>query len=51
MSSPMRDIPAHLLIPVDADGRGPTDEAEADHWACWCGNDECAEATKEKVND
>lgn len=42
MTSPMSDdLPEHLLIPVDADGRGPVMAALADRWACWCGVRAC----------
>lgn len=39
----MFDIPEHMIIPVDEDGNGPVDEAEAHHWVCWCGNPYCQE--------
>lgn len=45
MSSPMWDLPDHFMIPVNADGDGPVDEADADHWACWgCDGVDCPAA-------
>lgn len=41
MSTPMFDVPEHLIIPVNEQGQGPVDEAEAHHWACWCGKESC----------
>jgi hypothetical protein len=46
VSSPMFDLPDHLLIPVDGDGNGPVDEADAHHWACWCGRPDCGGNTE-----
>lgn len=41
MSTPMHELPEHMLIPVDENGDGPVPEAEAAHWVCWCGNADC----------
>lgn len=41
MSTPMFDLPEHMLIPVNEDGDGPVDEADAARWVCWCGDDSC----------
>lgn len=37
MSTPMPDVPEHMLVPVDKDGSGPVEDQDADHWVCWCG--------------
>jgi hypothetical protein len=41
----MFEVPAHLIIPVTVRGDGPVseDDAEFDHYACWCGDPECVE--------
>lgn len=42
MTDMMIDLPEHLLIPVNAEGQGPTDEADTDHESCWCvAGDDC----------
>lgn len=51
MSTPMWDIPDHLMIPVSEDGRGPVPESDAHHWACWCGDDACLGAGQEPSTD
>lgn len=40
MSTPMFDVPEHLMIPVNKDGQGPADENETVGMACWCGGKE-----------
>lgn len=42
MSSPMYDVPEHLIIPVNRDGDGPVPDAEFDHYDCWCADPKCA---------
>lgn len=32
---------AHVVVPVDKVGRGPATGDDFDHWACWCGDEEC----------
>lgn len=41
MSTPMYELPEHLLMGVDKDGNGPVGFGEEDHWACWCGDPRC----------
>lgn len=43
MSSPMPDLPEHVQMGVNAEGRGPVmeDEPEFDHYVCWCGEAGC----------
>ncbi len=41
MSTPMFEVPEHLPMPVNANGQGPVEEAEAESWTCWCGNPAC----------
>jgi hypothetical protein len=42
MSSPMWDVPEHLLVPVTANGEGPAEGKEIAYYACWCGVKDCA---------
>lgn len=30
-------LPTHLPMGVTREGQGPTDDSEADHYICWCG--------------
>lgn len=43
MSSPMYDMPEHLIMGVNAKGCGPVDydEDDFDHYECWCGDRTC----------
>lgn len=41
MSTPMYDIPDHMVIPLNAAGQGPADGDDFDHWGCWCGDSTC----------
>ena len=34
-------MPKHLPMGVTAEGEGPTNDGEAHHFACWCGDAEC----------
>ena len=34
-------MPIHLPMGVTEDGRGPTNDAEAHHFVCWCGHSDC----------
>ena len=43
MSTPMYEMPKHMAMPVDADGRGPVPVHEAHDVKCWCGVDGCTE--------
>lgn len=36
MSGPMWDLPDHFQMGMDADGHGPVDDVDADHFVCWC---------------
>jgi hypothetical protein len=35
-------MPKHFPIGLTEDGQGPTNDSEARHWGCWCGEQECA---------
>lgn len=41
MSTPIWDVPQHLLIPVNENGEGPVPLEEAEMFLCWCGIAEC----------
>lgn len=45
MSTPMRELPEHMLMGLTKDGQGPADPPDPnfDHWGCWCGVDGCQE--------
>ena len=45
MSSPMADLPEHVMIGVDAEGNGPVEEGEPRfaRYVCWCGREGCTE--------
>lgn len=51
MSSPMVDVPDHLLIPVNQHGQGPVDEAATVALACWCGTQACPVDLDAKIAD
>lgn len=34
-------LPIHLPMGVTAEGRGPTSDADAHHYVCWCANPDC----------
>lgn len=34
-------LPTHLPMGVNAEGQGPTDDADAHHLECWCGQPDC----------
>lgn len=34
-------MPVHLPMGVTRGGQGPTNDSEAHHWVCWCGDVEC----------
>ena len=34
-------MPKHLPMGVTAEGQGPTNDAEAHHFVCWCGLSDC----------
>jgi hypothetical protein len=38
----MYDLPEHLMnFPLNADGDGPADGDDFDHWGCWCADPDC----------
>lgn len=41
MSTPMYDLPEHIQFPLNADGQGPADGDDFDHWGCWCSDPGC----------
>lgn len=41
MSTPMWDVPDHMMMPVTVDGDGPAEGEDVHHLACWCGNQAC----------
>lgn len=43
MSSPMFELPEHMLIPCNKDGDGPVPYEEAVKWVCWCEEKDCKE--------
>lgn len=38
MSTPMYDLPEHLLMGLNVNGDGPVDEDDPEflEWGCWC---------------
>lgn len=41
MSTPMWDVPEHMMIPVTVNGEGPAEGDDFHHLECWCGNPKC----------
>jgi hypothetical protein len=31
----------HVVVPVNKSNQGPATGDDFDHWACWCGDEEC----------
>lgn len=36
------DLPAHLPMGVDSQGRGPADQRDIHHYVCWCADPACS---------
>lgn len=41
MSTPMYDMPEHLMMAVNENGQGPADPEETVAFVCWCGTKGC----------
>lgn len=39
MSTPMAEVPEHVMIPLDVNDQGPADPEDTVRWACWCNTD------------
>lgn len=51
MTTPTPDYREHVLIPLDAHGKGPCAEDEACEYRCWCGERGCKKWTEPDPND
>lgn len=39
MSTPMEEVPEHVMIPVDINDEGPAEPENTVRWLCWCNTD------------